>query len=73
MDKLEVEVASPLRLKRNAPILEELVIIPNPEIQAIINDESPVREVERTSPITILRGKITSSTVMSSTDKPPQV
>ena len=51
MDKLEVEGASPLWQKCNVPIPGELVIIPNPEIQAIIIDESPTREVERTGPI----------------------
>ena len=61
LDKLEVEVASPLRLEHNVPILGKLVIIPNLEIQAIINDESPVREVERIGPIATLGGDITSS------------
>lgn len=73
LDKLEVEGASPLRKKCNVPIPKELVIIPNLEIQAIIIDESPIREVERTGPITTSRGEITSFAAVSSTDKPPQV
>nr|POE69888.1 hypothetical protein CFP56_38096 [Quercus suber] len=73
LDKLEVEAASPLRLECNVPIPEELVIIPNPEIQAIINDKSPIHEVERTGPIAISGGEITSSVVVSATDEPPQV
>ena len=60
LEKLEVEAASPLRLEHNVPIPGKLVIIPNLEIQAIINDESPVREVERIGPIATLGGDITS-------------
>ena len=73
LDKLEVEGASPLWQKCNVPIPGELVIIPNPEIQAIIIDESPTREVERTGPIATSRGEITCSAAVSSTNKPPQV
>ena len=73
MDKLEVEVASPFRPECNVPIPRELVIMPNPEIQAIINDKSPVHEVERIGPIATSRGEITSSKVVSSTNEPPQV
>ena len=73
LDKLEMEGASPLRQKCNVPIPRELVIIPNPEIQAIIIDESSICEVERTGPIATSRGEITSSAAVSFTDKPPQV
>ena len=73
MDKLEVEVASPFRQECNVPIPRELVIMPNPEIQAIINDKSPVHKVERTGPITTSGGEITSSKAVSSTNEPPQV
>lgn len=72
LDNLEVEATSPLMLEHNVLIPKELVIIPNPKIQAIINDESLIREIERTGPIAISGGEITSSTVVSSTDKPPQ-
>ena len=68
-----MEAASPLRLKHNVPIPEELFIIPNLKIQVIINDESPVCEVERTGPIATSGGEITSSIAVSSTDEPPQV
>lgn len=53
-------------------ILEELIIIPNPKIQAIINDEYPVREVERDGPVARLGGKVTSSAAMSTTEEPPR-
>ena len=39
LDKMQVETSFSLRKKSNIPITQELVIIPNPEIQAIINNE----------------------------------
>ena len=62
LDDLQVEASSSLGVESNIPIPEELVIIPNPEIQAIINDESPTHEVE---------GGGTISAVLSSTKEPP--
>ena len=55
------------------PILVELVILPNLETEAIINDESPVREVEGAGPIAALGGEMTSSIPVSSTKEPPHV
>ena len=71
MDNLEVEATSSLRQERNIPIPEELVIIPNLEIQAIINDESFAREVEGARPTTSPRGG-TISAALSSTEEPPR-
>ncbi|KAL0001574.1 hypothetical protein SO802_015355 [Lithocarpus litseifolius] len=73
LDKLEVEAASSLRQERNVPIPAELVIIPNLEIQAIINDKSHVQGVEEVGPTTTLEGKETTSAALSSTEKPPRV
>lgn len=55
------------------PILEELIIIPNPEIQAIINDESPFREVEGVGSTAAFGGEVTISTTVSSTEGLPHV
>lgn len=63
LDELQVESSSSLRVENNIPIPEELVIIPNPKIQGIINDESPIREVDRA----------TTSTALSSIEEPPHV
>ena len=55
------------------PIPVELIILPNPEIQAIMNDESPVREVEGARPTAALGGEMTSSAPVSSTEEPSHV
>lgn len=55
------------------PIPEELIIIPNPEIQAIINDESPFREVEEVGSIAAFGGEVTSSATVSSIEGLPYV
>nr|POE84955.1 hypothetical protein CFP56_75806 [Quercus suber] len=70
LDKLEVEAASSLRQERNVPILTKLVIIPNPEIQAIINDKSPIKKVERAGPTTTCGGEATTYAALSSTKEP---
>nr|POE66783.1 hypothetical protein CFP56_68838 [Quercus suber] len=67
LDKLEVEAASSLRQERNVPILTKLVIIPNPEIQAIINDKSPIKKVERAGPTTTCGGEATTYAALSLT------
>ena len=72
LDKLQIEVSSSPRVESNIPIPEELVIIPNPEIQAIINDESPAREVEGAGPAASLGGG-TISAVLSSTKESSSV
>ncbi|KAL0010636.1 hypothetical protein SO802_005744 [Lithocarpus litseifolius] len=56
----------------NIPIPEELVIIPNLEIQAIINDESPIREVGGASLVAGSGGEMTSLAAMSTTKEPPR-
>ena len=61
LDKMQVESSSSLRQESNITIPEELIIIPNPEIQAIINDESPVRVVKGAGPITGSGGVVTNS------------
>ena len=71
LDKLQVEASSPLRLESNIPIPQELVIIPNPEIQAIINDESLVRKVGGTGPVAVSKGEVTNSIAVSTTEEPP--
>ena len=68
---MQVKASSSLKVESNIPILEELVIIPNPEIQAIINDESPVCEVEGAGPVASLEGG-TISAALSSTEEPPR-
>lgn len=68
LDKLQVKASSSLRLKSNIPIPKELIIVPNPEIQDIINNESRVWEVERASPTAVLRGEATNSAAVSSTE-----
>ena len=45
------------------------MIIPNPEIQAIVNDESPVRVVEGVGPIAGSREEVTKSVSVSSMDE----
>ena len=72
LDKLQVEVSSSLSQESNIPILEELIIIPNPEIQAIINDESSIHKVERDGPIAGSGGELTSSVAMSTTEELPR-
>lgn len=55
-----MEVSSPFRLKSNIPIPKELVIILSFKIQAIINNEFPIREVGRSSPIVVSGREVTS-------------
>ena len=68
-----MEAASSLRQEHNVPIPAELVIIPNPEIQAIINDESLVRWVEGAGPSTALGGEETTYAALSLTEEPSYV
>lgn len=70
---MQVESSSSLRQESNIPIPQELVIIPNPEIQTIINDESPICEVGGTSLVAGLRGEVTSSAAVSTIEEPPHV
>ena len=68
LDKLQVEVSSSLRLESSMPIHVELIILFNPEIHAIINNESPVREVVMARPTAALGGRMTSFAPVSSTE-----
>ena len=61
-----------LSVESNILIPEELVIITNPKIQAIINDESPALKVEGAGPAASLEGG-TISAALSSTEEPPCV
>ena len=70
---MQVEVSSSLRLESNIPTPAKLVIIPNPEIQAIINDESPIREVDEPKTATVLGGEATISTTLSSIEEPSRI
>ena len=72
LDKMQVESFSSLRQEGSIPIPQELVIIPNLKIQAIINDESSIRVVEGASPVTGSGGEVTSLVVISRTVEPPQ-
>lgn len=72
LDKLQVKATSSLRLENNIPIPEKLVIIPNPEIQAIINDKSPVWEVDRVGPATTVGWEETIYVALSSAEEPPR-
>ena len=62
-----------MRKKRNVNIPAKLVIILNPEIQVIINDESPIRGVKEAEPTTALGGEKTTFAALSSTKEPPRV
>lgn len=73
LDKLQVEASSSLKVENNIPILEELFIIPNPEIQAIINDESPVCVVDGFGPAASLEGGATTFVTLSLTEETPHV
>ena len=73
LDKMQVEASSSLRLESSIPTPAELLIIPNPEIQAIINDESLVREVDGLGTATVLGGEATISSALSSTEEPSRV
>ena len=73
LDKMQGEASSTLRLESNIPIPEELVIIPNPEIQTIINDESPVCEARGVGPFAASGGKVASSVPVSITEELAQV
>ncbi|KAL0017462.1 hypothetical protein SO802_004531 [Lithocarpus litseifolius] len=70
--KLEVEASSSLRVESNIPIPKELVIIPNPEIQAIVNDESLAYEVEGAGLAASLKGG-TIFAALSLIKEPPRV
>ena len=72
LDKMQVESSSSLRQESNITIPEELIIIPNPEIQAIINDESPVRVVKGAGPITGSGGVVTNSAAAPTTEELPR-
>ncbi|KAK9989043.1 hypothetical protein SO802_029282 [Lithocarpus litseifolius] len=72
LDKLQVKASSSLTVESNILIPEELVIIPNPKIQAIINDESPARDVKGAGPTASLGGG-TISIALSSTKEPSRV
>lgn len=67
LDKMQVEASFALRQADNIPIPSKLIIASNLEIQAIINDESPVLEVEGASPTVVSGGDMTSSAVVSTT------
>ena len=72
LDKIQVEASSTLRQKGNIPIPQELIIVRNLEIQAIINDESPVHEVGGVGPVAMSKGEVTCSTAISTTEEPVQ-
>ncbi|KAK9984723.1 hypothetical protein SO802_034248 [Lithocarpus litseifolius] len=72
LDKMQVEASFTLRLESNIPIPQELVIVPNPEFQAIINDKSLVREVGRASPVVVSGGEVTRSVAITTTEEPVQ-
>lgn len=63
LDKMQVEATSTLRQADSIPIPLELIIVPNPEIQAIINDESSVREVRGLAVVMLVVGDLASSAV----------
>lgn len=71
LDKMQVEPSFSLRQESNIPIPQELVIIPNPKIQAIINNESPVHQVRGAGPIAGSGGEVTSLAAVSITKEPP--
>ena len=68
---MQVEPSFTLRQESNIPIPQELVIIPNPKIQAIINNESPVHKVRGVGPIARSGGEVTSLAAVSITKEPP--
>ena len=72
LDKMQVASSSSFRQEGSIPIPQELVIIPNPEIQAIVNDESHVRVVKGVGPIAGSGGEVTKSVSVSSMDEPLQ-
>ena len=72
LDKMQVEPSSSLRQESSIPILEELIIILNPKIQAIVNDESPVCEVEGANPTAGTGGDVTTSAVAPTTRDLPR-
>ena len=71
LDKMQVEPSSSLRQESSIQILEELIIIPNPKIQAIVNDESPICEVEGANPTAGTGGDVTTLAVAPTTGDPP--
>ena len=71
LDKKQVESLSSLRQESNIAIPQELVIIPNPEIHAIINDESLACEVGGAGLVARSGGEVTSSATMSIIEEPP--
>nr|POF02064.1 hypothetical protein CFP56_18187 [Quercus suber] len=70
LDKMQVEPSSSFRQESSIPIPEELIIIPNLEIQGIINDESPVREVEGPGPTVGSGGDVTTPAAAPTTEEP---
>ena len=72
LDKMQVDSSSSFRQESSIPIPEELIIIPNPEIQAIINDESPVHVLEGACPITRSGGVVTNSAAAPTTKELPR-
>lgn len=71
-DKMQVKASSSLRLESNIPTPAELVIVSNHEIQAIINDESPIWEVDGAGSAMALGGDATTSAALSSIEEPPR-
>ena len=67
LDKMQVEPSSSLRQESSISIPKELIIIPNPEIQAIINDESPICKVEGAGPTVGSVGDVTNLVAVSTT------
>ena len=72
LDKMQVESSSSFRQESSIPIPEELIIIPNPKIQAIINDEFPVHVLEVACPITGSGGVVTNSAAAPTTEELPR-
>jgi len=71
LDKMQVEALSSLRQESNIAIPQELFIIPNPEIHAIINDESLACEIGGAGLVARSGGEVTNSATMSIIEEPP--
>lgn len=63
LEKMQVEATATLRQADSISIPPELIIVPNPKIQAIINDESSVREVGGSTVVMPVVGDLASFTV----------
>lgn len=63
MDKLQVEATSSLRNDDGIPYPSELIILPNPKIQAIINDESPIKTTEVPVTTALVEDEVEGSTM----------